>query len=507
MKLQITAILFIACTVAGVSAADFTSVAEAIAEEQTGLWQLADRAFENPAIIAWKSNLSLTKAGADFNGTATDNAVDPRSGSGGREWGLFASTYTKYRSSTLTGRGEYSSGITRDVRWNETADPGLLYPYLLADSAGGDLRTENYRFSGGYADQRGRWVWGGRLGYRATLQHRAVDPRPRNVVGQLDISAAGGFNFVKDYYAVAGLSLMKYKQTNEVEFLSETGVDKIFHLTGLGNHYSRFDGVGLSTYYSGFSAGVDLNIYPASGQGFFASTQFKRFNFTNVLTDLNKLPLTGVNHRQFTAQTGWMFERGALNGGVAGDIDIYRRHGHENYFGDATSGIYPLSGSNEMYADNRVNAGLTARMGLKTAPLKRIFAQVDINWQHQSIVYLLPYSFMDLNSVEPSLKVAGVSNIGKSWIFNGTCSASFIIPYDCTAEFSNDADTELGGLLDAERGTFELNSRSGSKIRLEIGVARALGKYALRLSGEWQLTTVKGVSNRNDYAVSLALNF
>jgi hypothetical protein len=35
--------------------------------------------------------------------------------------------------------------------WNENADYDVIYPYVAADSIGGDMKFENYTFSGGYA--------------------------------------------------------------------------------------------------------------------------------------------------------------------------------------------------------------------------------------------------------------------------------------------------------------------------------------------------------------------
>lgn len=32
--------------------------------------------------------------------------------------------------------------------WNENADYDVIYPYVAADSVGGDMKFENYAFSG-----------------------------------------------------------------------------------------------------------------------------------------------------------------------------------------------------------------------------------------------------------------------------------------------------------------------------------------------------------------------
>ncbi|MDE7508527.1 MAG: hypothetical protein K2M62_00225, partial [Muribaculaceae bacterium] len=238
-------------------------IRQAIADNNSGLWQIASLSYRNPAVNQWRMSKSLTTVGGAYSSRADRNNPDPRDGTGDYDLQFKATTYTKYRTSTLWGEASYTNGKTSDAVWNETADRELLYPYLLADSIGGDLHHETYNFAGGYADHAGRWAWGAAISYVARQEYRAVDPRPRNVTGRLLLNAGAMLRVFRDYHVGLGLEMMKYNQSNEVTFKSEMGIDKIFHLTGLGSHYNRFAGEGLSTYYDGYRFALDMTLYPA----------------------------------------------------------------------------------------------------------------------------------------------------------------------------------------------------------------------------------------------------
>lgn len=48
------------------------------------------------------------------------------------------------------GEASYSWNQSQGNQWVENADYQLLYPYLTCDTIGGGMRSEEYRFRGGY---------------------------------------------------------------------------------------------------------------------------------------------------------------------------------------------------------------------------------------------------------------------------------------------------------------------------------------------------------------------
>ena len=119
---------------------------------------------------------------------------------------------------------DYTNGTLRNVRWNSTSDYRLLYPYILADSIGGDLKQEQYHFYGGYTRMDGRFNYGITAGYRASQAYRQVDPRPRNITAELSADLSAGYRSGTYVLGVAG-GIRTYKQQQSVDFYDPNGAN------------------------------------------------------------------------------------------------------------------------------------------------------------------------------------------------------------------------------------------------------------------------------------------
>lgn len=214
------------------------------------------------------------------------------------------------------------------------------------------MRAERYSFSGGYSDRYRRMAWGVSLSYDAGLYYRNIDPRPRNTTGTLDIDAGVALRTWADYYIGLSGAYRKYRQTCDLMFMSETGEAKVYHLTGLGNHYARFAGTGYSNYYDGERYLARVTLVRASRTGLSVDAEFSRFLFDHILKDLNRLPMASAWHNEARLHVAWRHSGESHSWGIKTEGDLYRRHGSENIFGDAVTGTYPQIGSLEMYADN-----------------------------------------------------------------------------------------------------------------------------------------------------------
>lgn len=483
------------------------STLQTLTEERHGLWQTAEAAYANPAVNQWRLRSGYTEGYASRSDRRDSNNPDPRQGTGDYMWSVGAVTYTKYKSSTLWGDASYSNGKTRAMVWNETGDADRLYPYLIADSIGGDLSRERYRFHGGYADHRGPLAWGVEMGYTATLEYRSVDPRPRNVTGVLDISAGGMIRLGGDYYGGIMLAWQKYKQDNEVTFKSEMGVDKIFHLTGLGHHYNRFAGTGLSTYYTGNLYLAGLSLYPADSHGFFATLLLSRFSFTNILSDLNKLPLASARHDQLRAQAGWLYPSRRNIVAVTADLTLFRHHGSETQFGDATSSVYPVIGCNEMFADNAISVSATGRWGRRYGAVSRFHIELQPGWSHSTTACLEPYAYKEISRFTLRSAVSGSLLVAHHWLLEVDLGITMDSPYGCTLNLPA-ADDELKALAAIERAAYALESHRSTLLEAHIGVTRSIGvRYALGLSAGCSHTSRWEEMTSNFYDIKINFLF
>ena len=246
----------------------------------------------------------------------------------------------------IWGYASYDNRKTHDVVWNETSDFLLLYPYVMADSRGGDFQAEQYSLHGGFAHQNfnNRSIaYGFEAGYRALQEYRQRDPRPNNTVADLQAKASIAYTLKNQTLALSFLG-GKYKQTKELIYMNELGAGIEYHLTGLGNDYSRFSGGNNSAFFKGHSLGLQGDYqYRFDDNSYFnIDARYKHFYAEKVLQNLNRLPLNSLSTDEVNIEAV-RFIRNKL--GISLFLDFSQRHGTDNFFGDGTGNIYEKIGS------------------------------------------------------------------------------------------------------------------------------------------------------------------
>lgn len=336
-----------------------------IAEHGSPLPELHDGAWENPALTAERYKSSLSHVSAIYHGQTSER------------FGRFeAGTYLKTGRLTLQANASYDNGALHNVRECENADPEIVYPYWTYDTIGGNMNLERYEFGGSVnVNLDGGWNVGASGNYLAGLYYRKVDPRPRNVSGILDLSV-GVSRRVKGYIVGLEANFRKYKQTCDIEFKSELGAAKIYHLTGLGTHYSRFAGSGDDSYYTGHRWGGSVTLLPVAS-GVYAHAGATSEEITHILTDLNKLPMAKLRVYTFVGAAGYS----GRSWGAIAYCRTERRHGYENIFGDAVSNQYPQIGSLLMHMVDWEHCGVRGAWQRQIDAVM-LSATADIGYTH-----------------------------------------------------------------------------------------------------------------------------
>lgn len=502
-----TALIILLAGALPATAGETDSVLSALTTQRNGLWKLAAPVFNNVALDQWRMPLGITSVDAAVDHRADNRAVDPMAGKSSTLYSAGAETYTKYHATTLGGSARYTNGLRRDVRWCETSDPALLYPYLLADATGGDLKTESYSFSGSYACHGERLAWGASLAYRATLEYRDVDPRPRNVVGALDATASLAYNIMYDYWLGADFDFRRYTQSNDIEFKSEMGVDKIYHLTGPLHHYARFAGTGMSTHYQGYRYGIGAAAYPASGRGAFARVHASTFSFDNILSDLNKLPMARANHKAIEASIGWLQPSGPVYWGVTVSAEAYRRHGRENIFGDASSGIYPQIASVDMFAENYSYISASGQVGLRSRG-NDISLRLTSASDYRSTLYVSPRSLSRVRHFLPEAELKYCRRFSQRWLALASISAAWEMPFDRLYQPAGAHDADLAGLAAIEAQRNLLLDHSSFYTGANVTIARMISRrLALKLDLAYSGSSYYSDITSNSLNVTFGLIF
>lgn len=315
----------------------------------------------NPANRIFRYDYSLTTVaiGAATMPSTADRI--PQLGNGEKHFGFEASSQIRLdNNSVVYGNAAYTNGKRYGVRWNETSDFQLLYPFVMADSIGGTLRYEQYELGGGYAAHKGRWSYGASMSYRARSEYRTKDPRPKNMVADLLAKVSAGFNIGKKMLSVSAHA-GKYKQTNEVAFFNELGASKEYHLLGLGSEFIRFSGTSNNVYFKGNNFGGSIDWLPTGKYGLSVSARINRFAFDKILPEFNRLIVNNLHRTTYSVEIAW--DRPINDAGFAGvrlGGEYANRAGKNYLFGDAAANAYPRIGEVTAYRSQSSSVEATA---------------------------------------------------------------------------------------------------------------------------------------------------
>lgn len=474
------------CHEADTAAVAGAGVTARIALHDDMMRMMTGQPFDNPAMNQWRQSYSYSRISGGYSYSRDSRAVDARLGSGVSAWGAAASSYMKYKSSTLWGGAGYINGRQEDVRWNESSDAALIYPYFTADATGGDMQMERYSFEGGYADHNSRWAWGVAASYHAGLYYRNVDPRPRNTTGCLDISAGGGMRISSsDYYAGVSANYRKYKQSCDIEFVNELSDNSIWHLTGLGTHYERFAGNGYSHYYNGHRWGATADLFPASRRGAVASVAYSSFSFDHILTGLNKLPLQSATENRVSAMAGWLAPGTVHDFAAVASVVYARRTGTENIFGDPSGNVYPQIGALDLYTHTLAEVDGSVLWQWHRDDLTMLSVKPGVTWRRSNEKYADPRRRLLLSDVAPSVTVQGARVLGRVWHASLSVSFAASLPVENVSELPVDNKIPVS-LQEVDINRYEILSKTNMAGSVSAGVSRALdNRYALELSASY----------------------
>ncbi len=326
------------------------ALTEIARQEQWG-FNFRTQAYRNAALRQLLPDSSLSSLALGGRLVPVSVARVPQLGDGARSLQVEATSMQRLgKTDCVWGKAGYRGGVTRHVKWNETSDFLLLYPYVMGDEKGGDLTHEQYDLWGGYSCVKGKMHWGATMGYRAVSEFRERDPRPANTVAHLRASVAVGVELLGRYALATSVKAGRYKQTNELLFMNELGAEKEYHFTGLGNEYVRFSGASNKAFYKLSQWGTSIELLPLQASGLSVSASYEHGAMEKVLTELNRLPLNSLTTHDTRLELAW--QKPSM--GVKWQGQYMSKTGHDNLFGDATGNVYPFIGSRKQYCESNL---------------------------------------------------------------------------------------------------------------------------------------------------------
>ena len=347
---------------------DSSSLFLPLMEHLSPMARHSDMSRKNPAIHAEACSTDFSTAEAGYSMRREDMPATVQKGSG-HDYGKFMARSFRRLSgkNSVWGHAGYRRGTIYDVRWNSTSDYDIIYPYVTADSLGGNLTSEEYTAGGGYGHRTGRWSWGIEGNLRASHEYRTVNPRPRNIVTDIDASAGAAFTAGK---VRIGLHIRTeiYRQRSDVDFYGDKGIIGEYFMSGLGAHYARFKGNDNGTMFKGHSWSAGISVIPDSHKdGFYFSALYNRQITEKTLTDKNKLPLQKAVPNTVSAMFAWTGGKGSRYlWGISASSSYRYTGGYESIVAENISNEYRSLGELEMFQSDKLSVRVDGTWGQDT---------------------------------------------------------------------------------------------------------------------------------------------
>lgn len=420
-----------------------------------------------------------------------EEAFEPALGDGSLQGAFRVDSYLRLDSRSVAyGGAEYVNGQKDNVCWNSTSDYGLLYPYVLADSVGGDLRSEQYRFYGGYARQDGRFNYGLLASYRALHEYRQVDPRPRNITGDLQADASAGYCLNRHVAGVAA-GIRIYKQEQSVDFYDPSGANTSeLQFTGLGTYYARYSGTNYtSVRYRGTGWHIAFTLVPCQGDGWFLLADYDHMKTERRLSDINMSPLTALTVQTLNGGVAYRHSARHVSWAVTAKGAYIFRQGTENVMGSGNSnGNQPLLGQN-LYNNHGGRAEVAGIVEWK-CPAGTWTFRPSADFYAENEEYVYPARRQEVMQAGGGMEV-GYTRLRDAWLWETGVGAHYAANLDGTFDIpADDTDSRIYAYLSRlyERRTDNCTSlqarlRVQRQLKLNMAVSVSVG-YAKLLYAE-----------------------
>ncbi|MDE5628640.1 MAG: hypothetical protein K2I69_03675 [Muribaculaceae bacterium] len=456
--------------------------------------------LENPVFADMRTAATLTDASAGYRHLRMSQAPVAAEGEGYGSAFFKASTFIRTANGAIGGFAGYNNDRRYNIQCNETSDAALLYPYLTADSVGGDMRSERYSFGAFYNGHSRRLHYGVSINYTALQEYRSIDPRPKNTSSRPGITLGCGYETAGYRFAI-GLEASKYKQSNSIKFVSELGEAKIYHLSGLGIHYVRFSGNSKQSAYNGWSRGISLNMAPVKS-GMAVRLNFNRFTFNKILSDINNLPLARSRRDVCGAVAG--YRSGSFS--ISGLFNFCEQLGAENIFGSPQGNVYPEIASLQSFRRRDFIYGVqTSWRTAAASGYWTVAANAGCTYSMQNYLATVPERSMEINAFGAGAEASWKKAVSDKILLQAGTMIDFKLPFGCGVDgIENSSQFIISHLFNDYRMASSRSCSAGVNFRADYSIKPGL---AIGINTQYAYNTIESGTHGNYFAVGAILSF
>lgn len=412
MDIRKLIILSVFLGVAHAYAQDTTVRSNRVMEQVSPITTLLTESYTSPSLYPFSRKYNYSLLAANLEDSKKDLYLR-QEGSGNKALRINSESFLKNLNGiSLWGKAYYTNEKVKQVNFNETLDYQYVYPYVMADTVGGDLNAETYHFGGGLSKKIGGLRYGIQGSFRGIQSYRDRDPRPKNISSDIDFSVSVAKELNKQKALSLDLKLRKYNQNNSLQFVNELGFPLVYHDAGLGVYNELLAGTRMQAYYKGLSLGAQLNFLPTDLKGLSVQLGFNRFNVDKELSSIStNISEAKENHAYLLLAYHSQVQNHSFLVRLKGTY--VKREGLEATFantGDVS--LYKVS-EEVRYDREKLNIKLDATYG-KTAKSLSWFLGVDGAFGTDNERYILPDRFIDYQTASVGVFASLAKSVGKT---------------------------------------------------------------------------------------------
>lgn len=367
----------------------------------------------NPAFVFYLPDSSYSDVSLQYNRVAHKGLHNLQLGSSFTDRRFDANALRLNSKSAIYGKASYQNGYAEAIKWNTTADVHMHHPFVVADTIGGTSYHEYYIFMGGYAMRIGRFTIGVEGDYRSGLTFRKVDPRPKNILSDLTLTA-GATMPLASHRLGFNMGVQNYKQSQNIGVYRPGSGIKLFYLRGMGISDASFSTVissnDISTnYYDTFSTTFALQLYPENSKGMYYSLKYKSssMELSNGYNDL----VHRLEKRTYKTEIGHQ----ALHANYSLNLKAFAAadlHDGYEYNYDRERKLISVASK---YGQQNVKVGVSGIYTSQLSYTNRFFVLASVQWFKDSEEYKTPSAEpkaqQEYTLLNPSITVG----IDKQW--------------------------------------------------------------------------------------------
>jgi len=463
----------------------------------------------NAALMVFRDSLPMAEACVSIGHRKNSRPIFAEEGTGQTSCRLAGEAYHRLSpASAVWGNAAYTQLSVRQIRFADIIDYPIVGPYTTGDDTGGDMRGQRYEIGGGWSQMFGRWSVGIKAGYRAEAAHRSRDPRVRDIVSDLSLSAGGSLRAGSKWIVGISADFTAYNQDADVEFMNPANNVITQLYTGMENVYKRFGGNTVTESAHSLTAfGFGLQLLPAQGRGVMA----------DITADIAgcDMYLRGYNNiKPAYTTTSALGARVSLTADISGNVDIapsvrasvMKRRGTENLFSTAGGGNYAVAGSRLNYLHDVFNATITLPVVWHTADKAlsvRFEPSLAVGNDKERL--LSPGRMIEVRHLSPG----GEAGIDITFAGRTMLRAATGCRYRATAG----PPAVLGGLeADSPAGEstisdYEMLRARTLCVNAGAGLSHATGRILINVDIAWRYERYRHLATDRGFTACLSVNF